>query len=348
MKQVKSSWGIALVVVISFLLSSLFGPWFVERLAQNNWAKKYNILNTRTPLVINTREEVRISETQDLVAIGGKSKERVAALVRAETASSSQLLASLVAVSSDGWYIAPKQVLVGVPLEQLRVLSESGRGVVSRLVVDPDTDLSFIKSDLAPRSVMPIAISSDLVPGSRTAFVGLLDLGQLYLLSGVVSSPEFVSSGSWVAGQPTRKVLLQVPEGSVPGQAVVNNNADLAGVWSGNQMIPASVVQESVNKLLSAEGFARASFGFSVNLSSGFGQPRVMTVSDVQPKSPATVAGLKVGDKILEVDGKRVEGESLPDKLFSQLIPGKTYNIKIVREEKELVLSILPVAKKGQ
>lgn len=338
-----------LVVLTAFLVTSLFGDWFIERVAQLPLIKKFEIINPRTPLVINTREEVRISDTQDLVAIASKAKEKVGGLLAVQENGTPVLIGGVVSVSADGWYLTSKLAVGDWKPASLRIVLDSGNtGEVSAVVVDPVTELVFLKSNLAPKAVMPLALTSDLNSGSRVALVSVLTSGQAYTLSGTLSSQEFLSPGVWDSYFPARTALLQTPTGAVPGQAVVNNKTDLVGVWSGSSMVTASIVQEAISKLLSAQNLDRPNFGFKYSPIFENGKIVSLQVMEVEGKSPASQAGLTSKDKILQINNVKVADSSTPDALLTALVSEKSYELKVNRDGQEISLSIKPVVLQTQ
>ena len=61
---------------------------------------------------------------------------------------------------------------------------------------------------------------------------------------------------------------------------------------------------------------------------------RGAVVISVTPNSPAQQAGLEVGDRIVSVDGRMVDGTAGLSREVSQRKPGTTVNLQIVREDK--------------
>lgn len=323
------------IVLVTFLLTTIFGSWFVERVALIPFVKKYDLIGSRTPLVINTREEVRISDTTDLVAMSNKVKDKLGILVNADGI----LLASLVSISSDGWYLAPRAVVESLLSKDLRVLTDRSSGGVDAIVVDPATSLAFVKSSATTRAVMPMAIPTDFLPGQRLAAVGLLENLSPYVLGSVLASSEYLPSGEHEAGNPSRVALLQSSSGYIPGQAIINAKADLVGIWTGESMVTASVVQESVSKLLSTGKVERPNLGFTFKASTNSSDnKKVLEVLSVAPQGRAKQAGLQVGDVVLEVSGKTVEASPTPDVLFSGLGINDTVQLKVARGSSELTL----------
>jgi serine protease Do len=63
-------------------------------------------------------------------------------------------------------------------------------------------------------------------------------------------------------------------------------------------------------------------------------------VSEVQPDSPGAKAGLKVGDVITKIDGHDVNDAGQLQVEVSQLRPGTTANLEVLRDGKSMTLPI--------
>ncbi len=69
-------------------------------------------------------------------------------------------------------------------------------------------------------------------------------------------------------------------------------------------------------------------------------KPRGALVASVAEKSPSDIAGIKAGDIILEFDGTKIkEMKELP-KIVAQTEVGKTVNVKVWRNKKEIIKKI--------
>jgi membrane-associated protease RseP (regulator of RpoE activity) len=64
----------------------------------------------------------------------------------------------------------------------------------------------------------------------------------------------------------------------------------------------------------------------------------------VSPGSPAEKAGLKAGDRIIAINGKRVENIEQLMALYGELEPGKAAELTILRDGQELKVQIVPVS----
>ena len=63
-------------------------------------------------------------------------------------------------------------------------------------------------------------------------------------------------------------------------------------------------------------------------------------VSQVHPDSPASQAGLKQGDVIIEVNGQKVENSGSLQIAISEMTPGTPVKLGIVRDGKPMTLDL--------
>lgn len=97
--------------------------------------------------------------------------------------------------------------------------------------------------------------------------------------------------------------------------------------------------------LASGLAFAKGRLGFSVEAATNDGSTLTQVkVASVSPGSPAELAGLRAGDIITELDGKRVEGSKgaqLKVRLGS-VKPGERIKLRVLRAEgKSVPIEIL-------
>ncbi len=64
----------------------------------------------------------------------------------------------------------------------------------------------------------------------------------------------------------------------------------------------------------------------------------------VSPGSPAEKAGLKAGDRIVAINGKRVQNIEQMMSLYAELEPGKPAQLTILRDGKEITVEIVPAS----
>jgi serine protease Do len=72
----------------------------------------------------------------------------------------------------------------------------------------------------------------------------------------------------------------------------------------------------------------------------GLSEVRGVIVSDVDRRSPAERAGIRVGDIILEVNGDKINSEEELFAILSDASPGDLLKLKVYREKKILDLEL--------
>ncbi|HET7319218.1 MAG TPA: PDZ domain-containing protein, partial [Nitrospirota bacterium] len=137
------------------------------------------------------------------------------------------------------------------------------------------------------------------------------------------------------------------------GGALVNTDGELVGIntaifsTSGGYMgigfaIPADMVKSVMDSIIKHGKVIRGWLGVTIqNLTADLAKslniketPGAL-VSGVEKDSPADKAGLKRGDLIVELNGKKVDDSTMLRNMVSQSAPGTKADFKIMREGKE-------------
>ncbi len=348
-----------LLVLCAAIVAFVFNLFLGDRLAAHfaTWsvAKKYHLVEPRAPLVINTREEVRVNEANDLVAVINKSKGKVVAVVDMGLGAPA-LRGAATALSADGLFVTSKLSLEGVKQDSLVLVSGDGRAhKVTKIVFDGATNIALLKTDITGLSVASFAKREDVLPAERVMLLGSTTNGNPYFLASFISSGESLSAGAWSSELPSHSLPMQAVSGSVPGQGVFMLSGELAGMWDGNSVVPASVIAEAVGSYLSSGGvIARPYFGFAYTYipasfatngsqTAGFLVTKLINKTAPTTNSPAAVAGLVVGDIIRKVAGQDVASSPTPDILLTGASVNKSISFEIVRNGKSLVINITPI-----
>jgi regulator of sigma E protease len=80
---------------------------------------------------------------------------------------------------------------------------------------------------------------------------------------------------------------------------------------------------------------------FAILFTTAGGKPS-QTIASVQTDSPAQAAGLVAGDRIVAVDGERVSGEELGERILGS--EGRPLELTVVREGEEVALAVTPAS----
>lgn len=343
------------LVVLVLMINLFFGDFLQAKIATLHWVQKYHLINPRVPLVINTREEIRSSDANDLVSAVSNQKNKVAALVDT-TGGARTLIGSAVVVTSDGVYLTVRSVVGDRPINNLVVIQSDGKELqVISSYFDPATSLVLIKTTGTGLSVASLSSRNDLVAGARAMMLGMQNNGEPYVLSTILSGTELMLPGVVFSDVPSRALPLQTVMGAMPGQAVLDLSGMLIGVWDGEKLVPASVAEEALSSFLSGGKIVRPKFGFYYRLvtrpealaTGGVAGFRLLAPagekSAVVAGLPASKAGLLTGDVIIQVGGVSVADSAVPEKLLSSARSAEELDLVVNRGGKSLSVKIQPI-----
>lgn len=236
--------------------------------------------------------------------------------------------------------------------EQVQVVADDGRTVPARvLAYDVATGFALVQA-LAPLRIEPVPLGTPdmLAEGEGMMVVSGGDQGRVGIAR-LVSRRNF--SGYWeyhIDGA----LFTQPPHGAHSGAGLFNTRGELVGVGSlfvqdargpqqgrtpGNMFVPIDLLAAALPELRERGRTARSDRAWiGVNCVESEGAIRVVRVSE---DSPADVAGLRTGDRIVAIDGTDVTGlEPLWKTLWSGGAAERTVTLTIVRDGQR---STLPV-----
>ena len=223
--------------------------------------------------------------------------------------------------------------------------------------VDRETDLAVIKIDA--RKPLPAA----KLGNSDSLDVGdwVLAVGSPFGLEQTVTAGIISSKGRSIEPGRQFQSFLQTDAAINPGNSggpLVNMNAEVIGINTaiftqsyGSQGVgfamPSKTVADVYNQLIGpGNKVVRGSIGVVFNAAPNPAVQRVygvdsgVVITDVRKGGPAEQAGLKTGDVIVAVDGKRIpSGEELVSDIASRK-PGSKAALTFVRDGKEQKTSV--------
>ena len=268
-------------------------------------------------------------------------------------------LGSGVIVRPDGYILTNNHVIAQA--EQIVVALHDGRRAVAKVVgTDPDTDLAVIKIDLEKLPVLPFKLSGNEVGDVVLAIGNPFGVGQT-VTQGIISA-----TGRSDLGINTYEDFIQTDAAINPGNsggALIDVAGNLIGVntaifsQSGGSLgigfaIPAKVCQQILNSILKDGRVVRGWLGISLMpiQQDNILEPKQagVVVADVLPNGPAASAGVKKGDKIIEVNGEAITSASHLINYVALQAPNSTIKIAVVRGEKPLTLDVVVGERKAQ
>ena len=260
-------------------------------------------------------------------------------------------LGSGVIISPDGYIVTNNHVIDGAV--DIRVTMSNKEVYSAKLVgTDPLTDLAVIKINGSNFPSVPWGNSANLRPGQTVLAFGNPYGFQFTVTRGIISALNRPNPDS-----DRRKPgeFIQTDAAINPGNsggALVDARGELIGIntflVSGNGAfsgmgfaIPTQIVQPTVDTLIRYGKVTHGFIGIQIadvtpdnakffHLSKAAGA----LVSDVTPDSPGAKAGLKTGDVITELDGKKITDAGELQMLVGQKRPGDTIHLEVMRDDK--------------
>jgi serine protease DegQ len=264
-------------------------------------------------------------------------------------------LGSGVIVSQDGYVLTNHHVVEAA--EEIQVALPDGRTLPASVVgSDPETDLAVLRVDQKALPAVTFAGADGLRVGDVVLAIGNpFGVGQTVTM-GIVSA-----LGRSHLGINTFENYIQTDAAINPGNsggALVDVAGNLVGIntaifsRSGGSMgigfaIPVSIIKEVMEQIIVNGSVTRGWVGIEVqdispdvaesfNLKGNDGA----LIAGVLRGGPADRGGIRPGDVLVGVDGKRVTDSASLLKLIAALPPGKDAPLTLVRQNKEMQLKV--------
>src|SRR5580700_2748076 len=267
-------------------------------------------------------------------------------------------IGSGVIISPDGYIVTNNHVIDGAV--DIRVTMSNRKTMKATLVgADPLTDLAVLKVDGGSLPSIPLGDSTALHPGQTVLAFGNPMGFRFTVTRGIVSALNRPNPFSDNARKPGE--FIQTDAAINPGNSggpLVNAHGEVVGIntflvsssgaFSGMGFaIPAQIVKPIVDTLIRDGKVTHGYMGigisdvtpenskfFDVSDASG------AVVTQVESGSPAAKGGLKVGDVITELNGKRVSDAGELQGEGGQKTPGTTIKLEVVRDGKSVSVPV--------
>lgn len=262
----------------------------------------------------------------------------------------SAALGSGVIVTDNGYILTNNHVVKGA--EEIKVILSDKREFKGKIVgTDPRTDLAVIKINAKDLPEAKLGDSAKLKTGDI-----VLAVGTPFGLNSTVTLGIVSAVGRSNVGIADFEDFIQTDAAINPGNsggALVNTNGEVVGIntaifsTSGGYMgvgfsIPSDMAKTVMDSIIKHGKVVRGWLGVSIQdltpdiaKSLGIKQQTGALIADVVKDSPAEKAGLKRGDVVVSLNGKPVEDSTSLRNMVSAAVPGKTVELKIIREGKE-------------
>ncbi|WP_288402693.1 trypsin-like peptidase domain-containing protein [uncultured Acinetobacter sp.] len=269
-------------------------------------------------------------------------------------------LGSGVIVRADGYILTNNHVIAQA--EHIVVALHDGRRAEAKVIgTDPDTDLAVIKIELDKLPVLPFKLSGNEVGDVVLAIGNPFGVGQT-VTQGIISA-----TGRSDLGINTYEDFIQTDAAINPGNsggALIDVAGNLIGVntaifsQSGGSLgigfaIPAKICQQVLNSILKDGRVVRGWLGISlipntVDEDVLAAKPVGVVVADVLRDGPADAAGVKRGDKIIQVNNEQITSASHLINYVALQAPQSVIDVVIERDGKQQSMQVKVGERKTQ
>ncbi len=264
-------------------------------------------------------------------------------------------LGSGVIVSADGYVLTNDHVVEGA--DEIEVLLADGTRARARLIgTDPETDLAVLRieatelpaiefgdAEAARVGDVVLAVGNPFGVG-QTVTMGIISaLGRTQL--GINTFENFIQTDAAINPGNSGGALVDV-EGRLLGinTAIYSRTGGSLGIGFA---IPAGTAQHVMQQIVATGSVTRGYIGVepqdvTPELAEAFKLPRKdgAIVAGVMRGSPAERAGVRIGDILVDVDGRPVTNTTTMLNVIAQLKPGTTATFRFVRDGKIVELPI--------
>lgn len=335
-------------VLIGWLFNIFPGRFLAARLSTWPVLNRWQILSPQAPIVITNRETVRVEGSGDVLQAANAIKPKISSIVEVKGVTLKQA-GSAINLASDGSFVTAQASFADKGGSYFVQLNDGRQAPVTRQILDPATSLVFFRADLTGVPTASLANSRDLLGGDKIIFIrsSLQNFSYKLLADWVSFAQTEVEGKITQSDYPRRSFGVRLSESLPNGEALINTNGDIAGIWNGSEIISSDVLKQAMALYFnSQQGIVRPQFGFSYSIvtqnnSRLTGQPEGALVKDFSAVSAARQAGLLIGDVITNIAGQAVNENSLLEETLQKYKPGDKAALSISRKNQTVSLSLI-------
>ncbi len=348
---------ILIIVIVASVIAMgaqiLFGNYLSARLATMPVLRNLNLFNPRAPIVVTNKETVRVSDANDAVETANAIKSKLSLIVYYDgTGSSRQVVLSGGALNwtADGYFVTTKAAMAVPNKTYAIILSNGDIFPIKDVQFDKASSLAIVATDARNLSTAELVSGSELRPGEKILLIlNAIAQNKTTFLESYMNA--FVTD---VAGQvfnsdlDQRSIRIQSVGALTPGQAAIDLDGKLAGMWDGSSMLSSDVIRMFANNFFrDNQQILRPQFGFNYKqLAASEGRALQLSagalVTDVVANSPVAKAGLVAGDLITAVDSKKIDDEVLLSNLLLEATPGEVLTFEVLRSGNTVPILVTP------
>lgn len=263
-------------------------------------------------------------------------------------------LGSGVILNPQGYILTNNHVIAAA--DEIEVALNDGRSARAKIIgTDPDTDLSVLKIELPGLHAITLGHSKTLRVGDVVLAIGNpFGVGQT-VTSGIVSA-----TGRNMLGINTYENFIQTDAAINPGNsggALIDASGNLIGINTaifsksgGSQgigfAIPIALAKDVLQQIIEHGYVVRGWLGVAIQpidpeLAKSFNLKSLdgVIVTNIILNGPADKAGLTRGDVITQINGQAIKHVRGALNVISNVKPGETAKMKIIRQGKEMEIS---------
>jgi len=270
-------------------------------------------------------------------------------------------LGSGVILTHDGYIVTNNHVIENAD-EIIVALGENNKEYSATIIgTDKDSDLALIK--IEAKNLHPIKLSRD-----RELLVGdvVFAIGNPFGVGQTVTKGIVSATNRDQVGINRYENFIQTDASINPGNsggALIDSRGALVGINSAiltksganngiGFAIPVYMVEDVVRKLAKSGKVERGYLGVTIsNLSNDakslYTREKGALVLDVAEGTPAHKAGLKRGDLIFSVDGKKIESSSELTRVIGSYSPNSIITLGVERNKKEITIKLKLASRDG-
>jgi serine protease Do len=260
-----------------------------------------------------------------------------------------QGLGSGVIVSPDGYILTANHVVSGADEIMIGLGNDLRRFKAKKVGTDPGTDVALLKIDENNLPSVNFADSDKARAGDIVLAIGnpfglrqTVTMGIISAVGrggiGIVDYENFIQTDAAINMGNSGGALVDI-EGRLLGinTAIFSRSGGNQGIGFA---IPANLAREVMQSLRDKGRVVRGYIGTSVQsltpeIADAMklkGQPTGALVAEVEPNAPAAKAGIKTGDVITAVNGKKVNDPRELRLMIGSMAPGTNAHVEINRE----------------
>ena len=274
-----------------------------------------------------------------------------------------------VLISEDGYIVTNNHVIDEA--SEIKVTLNNKKQYSAKLIgTDPSSDLALIKVEAKGLPFLLFGNSDDIKLGQWVLAVGYPLNLETTVTAGIISAKaRSLGLNSRKSSSPIESFLqtdAAVNQGN-SGGALVNTNGELVGIVSAiasptgayagySYAIPVNIAKKIINDLLQYGTVQRAYLGISYLPDNapeeeknkiGFKEGQGVLVRDVTKDGAMANSGIKSGDYISKINGKKVSTGSEMVEQIASFKPGDKISVNYIRDGKEYTTNITLKNKAG-